>query len=279
MRPILVTRPPRPAPTGLHVLTLLVAVALVGAVAEARPGLLESMAPSLHFSERIHLSHHLVAALDDLGDDRVVTAGLGVKTADVSSFVLRSYEASTGALISENEFDLSVDQETAEAVANGGGRVYAIGSGLTSAGTLSLLVRAYDALTGELLWIDELNPAANPRHQTRSASPRSHSHSQFTVRATDKESGQVLWQDEFLPSDEDLRAGTDSGSINHGKPGPHDFSLVVRTYEDPTNKLLWEDQFDSQTKKERTGENGAELEPSFTPAPKESLQVVLGAAR
>ncbi len=287
MRPSWITRLARPGLADLSALVVLAVVALAGLTGHTTPLLFMSVDGLPHSSERLHLAHDLVAALEDLGDDRVVTAGLGVKTADISSFVLRSYEAKTGDLISEDEFDLSVDPDTAEAVAAGGGRVYAIGSGLTTAGTLSLLVRAYDARTGELLWIDELNPAANPRHQTKSrqtgpsgawlmqAFDPPQSHSLFTVRATDKESGQVLWQDEFLPSEEDLRDGAAPGSAGQDQPGPRDFSLVVRTYEDPTNKLLWEDRFDPVAREERLRENEADLDPFIPLDTAESFDVVL----
>ncbi len=287
MRPSSITRQARSPLLHLSTFLVLAALALYGPTGYAQPVLFKGMNAMPFSNERAHLSHYLVAALDDLGDDRVVTAGLGVKTADVSSFILRSYEAKTGDLISEDEFDLSVDPDTAEAVAAGGGRVYAIGSGLTTAGTFSLLVRAYDARTGDLLWIDELNPAANPRHQTRStkeepsrawlmqAFDQPQSHSLFTVRATDKASGRVLWQDEFLPSEEDLRAGEASGSTSHDQPSPRDFSLVVRTFEDPTNRLLWEDQFDPVIREKRLRENEADLEPVIPSDSKQPIQVVL----
>ena len=68
--------------------------------------------------------------ISDLGDERLVTVGLGIKTADHSSFILRSYDAETGSLIVEDEFELSVDEDSAAAIESGGGRVYAVGSGL-----------------------------------------------------------------------------------------------------------------------------------------------------
>lgn len=274
--------------TALRILSLLLTAAVVtGSTGHADTRPFAGMHPAPFSGERAHLSHSLVGTLDDLGDDRVVTAGLGVKTADLSSFVLRSYEADTGTLISQDEFDLSVDPETAEAVAAGGGRVYAIGSGLTTAGTFSLLVRAYDARTGELLWIDELNPAANPRRRTGSTtegpsgpwlirgSDRPQSHSLFTVRATAKESGRVLWQDEFLPSEERVGDREAMGSTARDLPGPRDFSLVVRTYEDPTNKLLWEDRFDPVPRQERMRENETDLEPARPLEPREPRQTVM----
>ena len=132
----------RASRTGL--LGMMLTVALLSA-SSGLAGPLGPVALDQSFSsERAVMAAAFVAAYNELGDDRVVTAGLGVKTADISSFILRSYEAKTGALISEDEFELSVDSETAEALARGGGRVYAVGSGLTTAGKLSLLVRAYD---------------------------------------------------------------------------------------------------------------------------------------
>ncbi len=56
----------------------------------------------------------------DLGDDRLVTAGLGIRIADMSSFLLRTYDAHSGELISEDEFELTVDEESAAEVEAGG---------------------------------------------------------------------------------------------------------------------------------------------------------------
>ncbi len=193
----------------------------------------------------------------DLGDDRIVTAGLGVRTADTSSFLIRSYDAHTGEVISEDEFALTIDEETASSLEKGGGRIYAVGSGLNADGDLSLLVRAYDAVTGDLLWEDELNrsnsqegraAAFKTSLEQRIAAPRPEipsqpqSKSTYHVRAIDTRTGQLVWEDEFLTNRGKATQQTVPPVLEQGAFSERNFSVRVRTFEAETGTLLWEDQ-------------------------------------
>ena len=202
---------------------------------------------------------HLVSRLaGHLGDARLVTAGLGIKTAEVSSFILRSYDAHTGSLVAEDEFDLTVDEDSAAAIAAGAGRVYAVGSGVNPDGRLSLLVRAYDAKTGQLLWEDDLNPRSSAESEgtaTRTAGQRRFPAEKtdsrastmyqpsFTVQAVNARTGEIVWQDEFLAS---KPTGQDwTGRLPSGSPPlfERSFSILIRTYDTDTGSLLWQDEF------------------------------------
>lgn len=198
----------------------------------------------------------------DIGDGHVVTAGLGIKTSDESSFVIRSYEAQSGSLISEDEFELSVDEDTANVVEKGEGRIYAVGSGVNDQGRLSLLIRAYDAQTGNLLWEDDLNPS---REQILKATflraalkntilegedrmaAQPGSQSSYLVQAVDAKTGHLLWKDEFL---------TDNTGPSHDNPPEQEerdqgenlektFSIHIRTYDRHTGSMLWYDELSS----------------------------------
>jgi len=205
----------------------------------------------------------------DLGDERIVTAGLGIKTADESSFVIRSYEAHTGSLISEDEFELSVDEETADVVEEGEGRIYAVGSGLNDRGTLSLLIRAYDAQTGHLLWEDDLNPSGEKLLKTTSlrtilhkkiSEGEGHLHSQpnsqssYLVQAIDSQTGELVWKDEFFTGSKGQ--SPDKHLEDQKFPTEKDvektFSIRIRTYDMQTGTILWHDEL-SSTHENNTG--------------------------
>lgn len=194
----------------------------------------------------------------ELGDERVVTAGLGIRTKEMSSFILRSYDAHTGDMITEDEFDLTVDEESEAAIDAGGGRVYAVGSGLNADGGLSLLVRAYDAGTGQLLWEDELNPAHGLEGRTTAYETTGRpvlaslvegqslwptAQSLYLVQAAHTPTGKIFWQDEFLTS---WRRDQDEGnrfSLSDPQVLALSFSIMVRTFDTATGDLLWRDEF------------------------------------
>ncbi len=205
------------------------------------------------------MERHLVSRLvGNLGDERIVTAGLGIKTREISSFLLRSYDAQTGSLVAEDEFELTVDEDSAAAIEAGAARVYAVGSGLNPNGRLSLLVRAYEAGTGRLLWEDELNPG--PGDEREGAALRTNgpgvfpagktdsrdwsiSQSSFRVQAVNTRTGEIAWQDEFLTSklaDQDLGRRYSPDTLQLFE---RSFSILIQTYHMETGELLWEDRF------------------------------------
>ncbi len=230
--------------------------------------------PAIHDSVGQTSTGSSVFLISDLGDERLVTAGLGIKTADDSSFILRSYDAETGSLIVEDEFELSVDEDSAAAIESGGGRVYAVGSGLNSEGKLSLLVRAYEAWTGKLLWEDELNAARGPQIEpagfggpvrrgpfVRNSENRMESvaQSQFLVQALDPEQGEILWEDEFLTNAPRHMKRARPYRLSNRPPGEVQFSILVRTFDRESGELLWQDRFyPAETEEGATGEGNEE---------------------
>ncbi len=268
---------------GLFLLALLVLAGNFAQVQSAYAGRESALLTSV--ADR-GIDRHLVSRLaGHLGDDRIVTAGLGIKTIEVSSFILRSYDAHTGSLIAEDEFELTVDEESAAAIEAGAGRVYAVGSGLNPDGTLSLLVRAYEAGTGELLWEDELNPDPSAEREGtafRTNGPRAFakdttdsqvphvSQSSFRVQAVNTRTGEIVWQDEFLTrdqGDQDL-----SRRVPSGPPQVFErsFSILIQTYDTETGELLWQDQF-YPTDIMGTVTQGGETPDSVTPEEKTAL--------
>ncbi len=195
---------------------------------------------------------------DDWGDERIVTAGLGIKTADISSFIIRSYDSRTGTLISEDEFDLSIDEQTASSIKKGAGRIYAVGSGIDQHGALVLLVRAYDAQKGILLWEDSLSSqGARLNHRTalrtslsqnlsiQPQSPPSLSPalSSYQVQSIHPDTGEVVWTDKFMTNGEYLPKKMENRLEAHKSLEEQAFFIQVQTFDFTTGALLWEDQF------------------------------------
>ena len=213
--------------------------------------------------------------INELGDERLVTAGLGIRTSDTSSFVLRSYDAFSGDLIVEDEFELVVDEESEAAIEAGQGRVYAVGSGLNDEGRLSLIVRAYDAHTGVLLWEDELNPLDEPRARTASGKARgqrthhvrqhdgfpSTAQSHFLVEASDPQTGEIIWEDQFLTNSRQYFRRDRAFLLSDKERTQPRFSIVIRTYDPTTGDLLWEDRFNPDTRPGKGNMDGTALTP------------------
>ncbi len=81
-----------------------------------------------------------------VADGRVFAVG-GVEPVPGSpDFVVRAYDAMTGALLWEDEFDKSGSNDQASAVATALGRVFAAGFATNAAGDTDFLLRVYDAL-------------------------------------------------------------------------------------------------------------------------------------
>ena len=151
-----------------------------------------------------------------------------------------------------------VDEESAAAVEAGGGRVYAVGSGLDQDGLVTLVVRAYDARTGDLLWEDELNPSLDAKIkltsfqitrtqalQTEYSGSWFHPvfQSSFLVRSLNSQTGEVIWEDEFHAHPEAPDPSRARWPLGEGKLLDHRFSIRIRTFDTATGEFLWEDRF------------------------------------
>ena len=123
-------------------------------------------------------------------------------------FLVRAYDAKTGTLLWANLFD-NGGYDQGVAVTAGGGRIFAVGASANANGDLDLLVRAYAAKTGSLLWQNRVNKADGEDFA-------------YAV-ATDT-------RRVFVAGD----SGNAAGNTD----------LLVQTYDAATGALLWEDQVD-----------------------------------
>ena len=195
----------------------------------------------------------------------VLAAGFGFQAAGSSLITVRTYHVPTGAILSEDSFDVSVKEEGAAEYDGNRGRVFAGGIGTDTQGKSKFMLRVYDAETGRFLWEGQLNllkvgeggvaqTKAMITPRPLSAVPAADSATQsfqalFSVRAVNPISGRLVWQDQFTPG---IRKRPGSAGVSCRKcavkpinePIGHIFDLVVRTYDRSSGILLWEDSFE-----------------------------------
>lgn len=194
----------------------------------------------------------------------VLASGFGFQAAESSMIMVRTYDALTGVILSDDAFDLSVKEDGATGGDVQRGRIFAGGIGIDPTGKSKFMLRAYDAETGKFLWEGQLNLLRDAddgvtkvkAHVTRSSALAlvTGSTSQaldtfFFLRAVNPITGGIVWQDQFVPgsrrqgqakgvSIHDTRQAQTSNAISHV------FDLVVRTYDRRSGRLLWEDSFE-----------------------------------
>ena len=195
----------------------------------------------------------------------VLAAGFGFQAAGFSMITVRTYEAPSGAILSEDSFDVNVKEEGAAEHDGNRGRIFAGGIGTDSKGKSAFMLRVYDAETGRFLWEGQLNllkvGEGGPTRASATIIPSRTSALQvsvsgtpplqtlFSVRAVNPFTGGLVWQDQFAPG-VPKRARVEGVIFGGlfvrpvGDPIGHIFDLVVRTYDRTSGTLLWEDSFE-----------------------------------
>jgi hypothetical protein len=214
-----------------------------------------------------------------------LVAGFGFQTSISSSITIKTYQARTGAVLSEDSYDLNVQDEAASGETKRD-RIFAGGVGIDADGQPRFLLRVYDALTGKFLWQGQLNltyqkeerrvrpiatmtPLRSIARKT-GINERSPVQLNLSLRAVDPLTGRLVWEDKFIPgvlSSRAERAGL--RSLDRFVPVEtigHIFNLVVRTVDRASGHLLWQDSFEDSDLIERTEkEGGRRLEPQTMP--------------
>jgi hypothetical protein len=227
-----------------------------------------SIAAPYHLSSQTFLATQvgvLPTAQPPVDHSEVLAAGFGFQAVESSMITIRTYDAPTGAILSEDSFDVNVKEEGAVEHDANKGRIFAGGIGTDPKGKSTFMLRVYDAETGRFLWEGQLNLLKIGEGGTTRASatitPSSHSVVQisdsthkplqtlFSVRAVNPVTGGLVWQDQFAPGSrkrarvEGVLFGAPSVTPVSDPIG-HIFDLVVRTYDRTTGTLLWEDSFE-----------------------------------
>jgi hypothetical protein len=196
----------------------------------------------------------------------VVAAAFGFQAAGSSVITVRTYDAPTGAILSEDAFDVNVKEEGASQHDENNGRIFAGGIGTDSEGKSKFILRVYDAETGRFLWEGQLNlqkmgqggmskatftliPNNPAMVQTSLGGGQEHLQTLFSLRAINPATGKLVWQDQFAPGG---RKGVKREGVvfnvptvrSTHEPIEHIFDLIVRTYDRTTGTLLWEDSFE-----------------------------------
>ena len=217
----------------------------------------------------------LAAAIDQAvavaaADGRVVAVGNALNAAGNSDFIVRAYNAKTGAPLWNDRVDLTGGADAAKAVVMDDQLVVVAGIGVGAAGS-ELILRVYDARTGGLRWRDQFPAsvvgglAMDKRRIVVAGGTENATNTRVPfVRAYAAKSGVVLWEDRTIPAGYDLVGPGNPGLDDRGLSlarlvamqgeiafvaatlnlqGPPDFSrhrCLTRAYDVPSGHLLWE---------------------------------------
>ena len=218
------------------------------------------------------------------GHDDVLLAGFGLQSSTSSSITIRTYHAQTGAILSEDSYDLTVQEEGNSGDAKGG-RIFAGGIGMDKDGRPRFLLRVYDALHGRFLWEGQLNLVSQKEERrtrpiatvtpSRSAVWRTGTkgtfpvQAHFSLRAVDPQSGRLVWEDKFIPGAALAGRADKTGFAAAGGSAQietigHVFDLVVRTFDRASGRLLWQNSFEDMAAIAGTEREGGRLPESQT---------------
>jgi len=145
----------------------------------------------------------------------IVAAGIGYENAETSKLTVKTYDAESGVILTDETFDLDVREDAASKDGAPRDRIFAGGVGPEGDGLSSFTLRAYDAATGKFLWEGELNltagnDEAGSPHQVVAhlVTPQAtvtrirnreivDGQPHFFLRAVDQATGQLAWTDHF----------------------------------------------------------------------------------
>ncbi|MBI5125739.1 MAG: PQQ-binding-like beta-propeller repeat protein [Planctomycetes bacterium] len=206
-------------------------------------------------------------------DGRVFVVGQTGSTAGGSTFAVRAYDASNGALLWQDNYDREGDGwDAAYEVVVDGNNVFVVGSTQTAAGGWGLTVRAYGASNGALLWQDNYDregaltdtaygaTVKNGRLFVVGDSETTAGGSAYAIRAYDTSNGNLLWKNDYDREgsfrDEETNVAVVGNVVyTTGMTGTaNGNALTVRAYDVSNGNLLYEDyQTPEASKQENWG--------------------------
>lgn len=193
----------------------------------------------------------------------VVAAGFGFQNEDSSTITVKTYDALTGDILSDESYDLNVKEEGISSPRQPRERVFAGGVGLGTDGLSDFTLRVYDAATGTFLWEGRLNLSVNdsgaasthrvvahlqPQTSVRTIRQiqRVNGRPSFLLRAIDPVTGQLVWVDQFsaergmVPRIERISDGV-VGQPQSPAGRFKSFDFRIRMFDDQNRQMLWED--------------------------------------
>jgi hypothetical protein len=184
------------------------------------------------------------------------TAGQ-ISTGDTPFWNVRAYHAESGQLLWQDQLNSDGFAAVANAVAVGTDRVYVAGGVVLppDGDSAAWLVRAYDGLSGAVLWQDQLHVpgmtlegrAIAVRGNTVFVAGGSFAVTpgrSWVVRAYRASDGQLLWEDISGGAGENLAKAIAVGDRGIFVAGKLESDLgLVRAYDQDTGAVTWEDRF------------------------------------
>jgi len=194
----------------------------------------------------------------------VVAAGVGYENDETSTITVKTYDAETGAILSDETYELNVREDAASAGSQPRERIFAGGVGPGADGLSAFTLRVYDSATGRFLWEGLLNLSAGDQEsgsthrvvaqlvapQARVTQVRSRGtidvQPQFFLRAVDSATGQLVWTDHFS-----AEAGTVASAerVSRAVVGQTEglaalsqqIEFRIRMMDDRDRQIMWED--------------------------------------
>lgn len=220
----------------------------------------------------------------------IVAAGFGYQIGSASAIAVKVYEADSGAIISDEVYELTV-KEGDGAGRNGGARIFAGGVGQGATDLSNFILRVYDANTGAFQWEGRLNlvqPDGKSGSQTISTrqfhratlmrvrvEQQSTEQPVFLLRAIDAVTGSLVWEDEFTTAQggtPHIQSIADRSTMlgRVSANGSHRFEFRIRMYDLSGRKIIWEDQLSRRESEEGAQEllnDQADLLPAWPHQP------------
>jgi len=204
----------------------------------------------------------------------IVAAGFGYQIGDTSTITVKVYDPRSGAVLSDDTFELNVKEESQVRSTHSQDRIFAGGVGPDATDLSNFVLRVYDAQTGKFQWQGQLNlmprdgtgagqlvSTVAPRRATISkiAIDTTVDQPSFLLRALDSSTGGLVWEDEFSTG------GKQSARVERITNRPtsqdetatgvsHTFDFRIRMFDRSGQGVLWEDLFAPQVSEEETYE-------------------------
>lgn len=190
---------------------------------------------------------------------KTVAAGFGVQNAQSSVITVRTYDAESGEILSDESYELDIKDDRSPAMPQPRERIVAGGVGIGADGLSEFMLRVYDAADGKFLWEGRLNlnvtasageavpvavavrPQATVTRVVEKTDPAGQPF--FLLRVLDRDTGRLMWFDQF--STEGARVRAERISVFGPNPGPIDIQDVdfrIRMFDENGRQLLWEDR-------------------------------------
>lgn len=192
--------------------------------------------------------------------NRVFVVGSCADVGAPSDWLVRAYDAASGRVVWTDRYDFDDCSDSAKAVAVLNNRVFVAGYGELPSGDTHLIVRAYNARNGQVLWTRPYGvqgytkkpcgiAVSGNRVIVTGYSGLSPGGSSLVgmVRAYNARNGHLLWDvvdDSYTPDDYKALAVSGDQVFVVGESSTNYLDWAVKVYNLGTGALLWSDSYD-----------------------------------